>query len=148
MDDPLEPVWRALASAHRRKMLDLLKDGPLTTGDLSAAFPELSRFAVMQHLGVLTEANLVIVQREGRQRFNHLNAVPIREIYERWVSQYAGHWASALVGLKRTVELAERLQGAGSKPSKKRIPDASRRSPSAKKKTPRTTPARARKSSS
>ncbi len=136
MDDPLEPVWRALANPHRRKMLDLLKDGPLTTGDLSAAFPELSRFAVMQHLGVLAEANLVIVQRQGRQRFNYLNAVPIREIYERWVAQYEGHWASALVGLKRTIELAEKLRGAGPT-KKKRIP-----------KSTRATPKRARSSSS
>jgi DNA-binding transcriptional ArsR family regulator len=126
-------------------MLDMLRDGPLTTGDLSAAFPELSRFAVMQHLGVLTEANLVIVQRQGRQRFNYLNAVPIREIYERWVSRYAGHWASALIGLKRALEQPEAhgkggdverprgtsATGAGSKPvaSKKRIPKASARNP-------------------
>lgn len=122
MDDPLEPVWRALANPYRRKMLDMLKDGALTTGDLAAAFPELSRFAVMQHLGVLTEANLVIVQRQGRHRFNYLNAVPIREIYERWVSHYAGHWASALIGLKRAVELGERTSGAGPDTKKKRIP--------------------------
>jgi len=109
MDDPLEPVWRALSNYHRRKMLDMLRDGPLTTGDLAAAFPELSRFAVMQHLGVLTEARLIVVQREGRHRFNYLNAVPIREIYERWVSRYEGHWASALLGLKRAVEQAERV---------------------------------------
>lgn len=108
MDDPLEPVWRALANPHRRKMLDMLREGPLTTGDLSAAFPELSRFAVMQHLGVLTEANLIIIRREGRQRFNYLNAVPIREIYERWVSRYEGHWAGALLGLKRALEQDQR----------------------------------------
>jgi DNA-binding transcriptional ArsR family regulator len=119
-------------------MLDMLRDGPLTTGDLSAAFPELSRFAVMQHLGVLTEANLVIVQRQGRQRFNYLNAVPIREIYERWVSRYAGHWASALIGLKRALEqpedamsASERLKRASTKApaTKKRIPKASARNP-------------------
>jgi DNA-binding transcriptional ArsR family regulator len=102
--DPLEPVFKALASPWRRKVLDLLRDGPLTTGDLDAAFPELSRFAVMQHLKVLEEANLVIVRREGRQRFNHLNAVPIRQIYERWVSRFEGHWAGALISLKDMLE--------------------------------------------
>jgi DNA-binding transcriptional ArsR family regulator len=102
--DPLEPVFKALASPWRRKVLDLLRDGPLTTSDLDAAFPELSRFAVMQHLKVLEEANLVIVRREGRQRFNHLNAVPIRQIYERWVSRFEGHWAGALISLKDMLE--------------------------------------------
>lgn len=102
--DPLEPVFKALASPWRRKVLDLLRDGPLTTSDLDAALPELSRFAVMQHLKVLEDANLVIVQREGRQRFNYLNAVPIRQVYERWVSRFEGHWAGALLSLKDSLE--------------------------------------------
>lgn len=82
----------------------MLRDGPLTTSDLHAALPELSRFAVMQHLTVLEEANLVIARREGRQRFNHLNAVPIRQVYERWVSNFEGHWAGALLSLKAMLE--------------------------------------------
>ncbi len=102
--DPLEPVFKALASPWRRKVLDMLRDGPLTTSDLHAALPELSRFAVMQHLTVLEEANLVIARREGRQRFNHLNAVPIRQVYERWVSNFEGHWAGALLSLKAMLE--------------------------------------------
>lgn len=102
--DPLEPVFKALASPWRRKILDMLREGPLTTSDLHAALPELSRFAVMQHLTVLEDANLVIARREGRQRFNHLNAVPIRQVYERWVSNFEGHWAGALLSLKATLE--------------------------------------------
>ncbi len=103
-------------------MLDLLRDGPLTTGDLSVALPELSRFAVMQHLKVLEEANLVIVRREGRQRFNHLNAVPIRQIYERWVSRFEGHWAGALISLKDMLEAPD-------KPGDERRPRKSNQSP-------------------
>ncbi len=103
-DDPLDPVWKALANPFRRKILDLIREGAMTTGELSAAFPELSRYAVMQHLDVLERANLIVARREGRQRYNHLNAVPIRQIYERWVSRYEGHWASALVALKREME--------------------------------------------
>jgi DNA-binding transcriptional ArsR family regulator len=102
--DPLEPVFKALASPWRRKILDMLREGPLTTSDLHAALPELSRFAVMQHLTVLEEANLIIARREGRQRFNHLNAVPIRQVYERWVSNFEGHWAGALLSLKAMLE--------------------------------------------
>jgi DNA-binding transcriptional ArsR family regulator len=80
-----EAVWRALANPLRRRLLDELRRGARTTGELADATPELSRFAVMQHLGVLTDAGLVIVRRRGRHRFNHLNAVPLRRWYERWV---------------------------------------------------------------
>ena len=119
--DALDPVWKALANPVRRKMLDLLRDGALTTGDLTAAFPELSRFAVMQHLDVLEDARLIVVRRVGRQRYNSLNAVPIRQIYERWVSRYEGHWASALLALRDTLEEGEEGEsGAVRAPRKKK----------------------------
>ncbi|MBX3352824.1 MAG: helix-turn-helix transcriptional regulator [Phycisphaeraceae bacterium] len=102
--DPLEPVFKALASPWRRTILDLLRDGPLSTGDLDAALPELSRFGVMQHLSVLEEANLIVARKEGRTRMNHLNAVPLRRVYERWVSRFEGHWAGALISLKDSLE--------------------------------------------
>ncbi len=102
--DDQDAVWRALASPLRRRILDLLAEGPRTTGDLAEAFPELSRFAVMQHLRVLEEAELVVPRREGRRRFNHLNAIPIQRIYRRWVSRYMGRWADALVALKDELE--------------------------------------------
>jgi DNA-binding transcriptional ArsR family regulator len=97
-------VWRALASPWRRRLLDLLRDAPATTGELAAWLPELSRFAVMQHLGVLVEAGLVIAERRGRDRVNHLNPVPLREWYERWVQPMADTGAAELLALKRTVE--------------------------------------------
>lgn len=102
--DPLEPVFKALASPWRRTILDLLRDGPLSTGDLDAALPELSRFGVMQHLAVLEEANLIVARKEGRTRMNYLNAVPLRQVYERWVSRFEGHWAGALLSLKDSLE--------------------------------------------
>ena len=104
MDDGSEGVWRALASPHRRRLLDLLRDGPRATGELAASFDDLSRFAVMQHLGVLVDAGLVTVRREGKRRLNHLNAVPLREAYERWVSRFAGEAAAGVVALRRHVE--------------------------------------------
>lgn len=105
-DDELDPVFKALASGARRRVLDLLREGPLTTGDLCAAFPELSRFAVMQHVGVLESAGLLTPERRGRHRYNHLNPVPLQRVYERWVSRYAGHWSQALVALKSALESA------------------------------------------
>jgi DNA-binding transcriptional ArsR family regulator len=102
--EDLEDVWRALASPIRRRMLDLLRDGPMSTGDIAEEFRDLSRFAVMQHLGVLEEAKLVIPRREGRTRLNYLNPVPIQRIYQRWVSKYQESWTEALVSLKGTLE--------------------------------------------
>src|SRR5215470_16429007 len=100
-------LWRALASPWRRRLLDLLRAGPATTSALAGQMPELSRFAVMQHLGVLTDAGVVIVERRGRDRFNHLNPVPLREWYERWVQPMADADAAALLTLKRAAETGE-----------------------------------------
>ncbi len=118
--DPLDPVWKALANPVRRRILDLVRDEALTTGDLNEAFPELSRYAVMQHLDVLEDARLIVVKRVGRQRYNSLNAVPIREIYERWVRRYEGHWASALLALRDSLEDEAGVREGG--PAKKKRP--------------------------
>lgn len=99
-----DSVWRALGNPIRRQMLDLLRDGPLTTTRLGDHFPDLSRFAVMQHLGVLEEARLVLSRKEGRQRLSHLNPVPMRELYERWVGPRAGVESAAALAMKRYVE--------------------------------------------
>lgn len=85
-------------------MLDLLMDGPRTTGGLAEEFPDISRFAVMQHLEVLREADLLTVVRKGRKRFNYLNPVPIQRIYDRWVSRYMQPWTEALTSLKHELE--------------------------------------------
>lgn len=96
-------LWRALASPHRRALLDLLRDGPRTTGQLADALPGLSRFAVMQHLGVLVRAGAVVVRRRGRHRYNHVNPVPLRRWYERWVRPLADTSAAGLLALEREV---------------------------------------------
>lgn len=82
-------IFKALADQRRRKLLDLIKDEPKTTGELCQYFKDYDRCTVMQHLGVLERAGLIIVKRAGRLRWNYLNAVPIREIYDRWINQYA-----------------------------------------------------------
>ncbi|HEX9492294.1 MAG TPA: helix-turn-helix domain-containing protein [Thermoanaerobaculia bacterium] len=97
-------IFRALADGRRRRILDLLKSGPLTTGELCAHFPRLDRCTVMQHLGVLERADLVIVKREGRLRWNYLNPLPIKEIYDRWISPYATGAVELLARMKREIE--------------------------------------------
>jgi DNA-binding transcriptional ArsR family regulator/uncharacterized protein YndB with AHSA1/START domain len=104
MDDALAPVWKALSDPTRRRLLDLLREKPRTTGTLAAAFPALSRFAVMKHLGILEAAGLVLARKRGREVWHHLNAVPLQRIYERWVSAYQGRWASSLLGIQQIAE--------------------------------------------
>ncbi|WEZ82090.1 helix-turn-helix domain-containing protein [Rhizobium sp. 32-5/1] len=89
--DDNDNIFKALSSRTRRQLLDLLKDRPQTTGMLCLAFPDLDRCTVMQHLKVLEEADLIIAKREGRERWNHLNALPIKHIHDRWIGPYAAH---------------------------------------------------------
>lgn len=103
-DDEDDALFKALAHRTRRRMVDALKTGPLTTGMLCEILPELDRCTVMQHLKVLEEAGLVIVERRGRERWNHLDALPIHGIHERWIGPYAAYAASMLSRLKRMSE--------------------------------------------
>jgi DNA-binding transcriptional ArsR family regulator len=104
MPDDLDPVWKALSDSTRRAILDLVRQGPRRTTEIVDAFPHLSRFGVMKHLDVLREAGLINTREAGRQRVNSLNAVPIRQIYERWVKGYQDLWADRLLRLQEDVE--------------------------------------------
>lgn len=104
MDDELDAVWKALSDPTRRAILDTLRDGPRTTTELVDLFPDLTRFAVMKHMDVLRDAGLMRTRAEGRRRINSLNVIPIRQIYERWVSPFEDLWAGQLLGLKRRLE--------------------------------------------
>lgn len=101
--DELVSVWSALADGTRRGILDLLRVRPMTTGEIAARFPT-SRFAIMKHLTALEAAGLVVVRRMGRERWNHLNVMPLQMLYERWVSPYQALWANKLIELKTNLE--------------------------------------------
>ena len=103
-DDRLDAVFRALANANRRAICDELRLRPLTTKQLCATLPELDRTTVMMHLRVLEEAGLVVPVRKGRERFNHLDAMPIQAIHERWIGRHAAHAAKGLAALQRELE--------------------------------------------
>ena len=82
-------VFKALASNTRRRMLDVLKEAPCSTGTLCARFPELDRTTVLQHLRVLESAELVTGRKIGRERQLTLAPLPIKRIHDRWIGQYA-----------------------------------------------------------
>lgn len=102
--DDEDLVFKALADHRRREILDLLKARPRTTGELCTHFRSLDRCTVMQHLRVLENADLVIVKREGRLRWNYLNAVPIKLIHDRWIGEYASQAVDLLARMKGEVE--------------------------------------------
>ena len=106
-DDQDDALFKALGHRARRHMLDLLKKGPLTTGHLCEALPQIDRCTVMQHLKVLEKAGLVVVERRGRERWNHLDALPIQAVHERWIGPYAAYAANMLGALKKSVEQSE-----------------------------------------
>ena len=104
-DDADDLVFKALADRRRREILDLLKVGPRTTGELCAhVLGALDRCTVMQHIGVLERAELIIARREGRSRWNYLNAAPVKAISDRWISPYAAHAVTLLARLKQDLE--------------------------------------------
>jgi uncharacterized protein YndB with AHSA1/START domain len=99
-----EDVYRAIADPTRRELMDeLFRQDGQTLGELEERFV-MSRFGVMKHLKVLEEARLVVTRRRGREKLHFLNPVPIRLMYERWVSKYAEPWAATLTDLKTELE--------------------------------------------
>lgn len=97
-------IFKALADPSRRKLLDLLyASNGQTLNDLCAPL-DMSRFGVMKHLNILENAGLITTRKVGREKLHYLNAVPIRQVYERWVSKYAEPWVIGLTTLQNELE--------------------------------------------
>jgi DNA-binding transcriptional ArsR family regulator len=102
MDD--DAVFRALADASRRRLLDRLhRRNGQTLGELCEGLG-MTRQAVAKHLAVLEEANLVSWKRQGREKLHFINPVPINQIAERWISKFELPRLGALSELKRKLE--------------------------------------------
>ncbi len=102
-DDRDDLLWRALADPTRRRLLDLLREGSRTMGELASHF-EVTRFAVRKHLLVLESAGLVVITQRGRERVHTLNPVPIQQIYRRWIRPFEAVPADRLLRLRDLVE--------------------------------------------
>jgi DNA-binding transcriptional ArsR family regulator len=100
----MDKVFKALADSTRRKLLDRLKaDNGQTLSELCVR-ANMTRQAVTKHLGLLEDANLVVVVWRGRTKLHYLNPVPIHEVYERWIGKYEQHRVRALFDLKKILE--------------------------------------------
>ena len=102
MDD--DSVFKALADASRRRLLDRLRKKNGQTLNALCEGMDMSRQAVAKHLLLLEEANLVAVKWEGREKLHFLNPVPINEIAERWIGKFDLPRVSALADLKQALE--------------------------------------------
>jgi len=102
----MDLLFHALAHAVRRRILDIVRDDPgLSVGELATHF-DISRIAIMNHLTVLSDAGLVISEKDGRKRRLYLNVVPIQEIHERWTDTFSAYWADRMTMVKAAAELA------------------------------------------
>ena len=103
-NDDMDLVFHALAHQTRRRILDLVRDRPgQSVGELAKAF-DVSRIAIMNHLKVLEDANLITSQKDGRSRRLYLNAMPIQAIHERWIDGFSAYWADRLSIIKQAAE--------------------------------------------
>lgn len=107
-DHDMDAVFQALANEHRRRMLDKVQECPgIGVGELASDF-DVSRIAVIKHLGVLEKAGLLVSEKDGRVRRLYFNAVPIQMIYERWTSEYSAYWSGSVTKLKYLSEIRAR----------------------------------------
>lgn len=100
----MDAVFKALADANRRRLLDSLNARNGQNLHELAANLDMTRQAASKHLAVLEAANLVTSMRRGREKLHFLNAAPINDITERWIDQYDRQRVRALADLKRALE--------------------------------------------
>jgi DNA-binding transcriptional ArsR family regulator len=100
----MDAVFKALADASRRELLDRLRtENGQTLNELCARL-DMTRQAVSKHLTLLEEANLVATVRRGREKLHYLNPVPIHQIAERWIEKFERSRLQALSDMKQALE--------------------------------------------
>lgn len=153
-----DAVFKALCDVTRRRALDLLRDGPMTTGELCArlerhadtrahgrhAEPALGRTGVLRHLAVLMDAGLVVTRAQGRVRWNHLNAAPLQRVCDRWMSRHVQMFATAFNRLKAFAEADSTDHPAPAPPTCVSTPTRRQQQQPAESSTPSLTPRRGR----
>lgn len=104
----MDLVFKALADASRRQLLDRLRARNGQTLNELCAGLDMSRQAVTKHLEILEGANLIATQKRGREKLHYLNPVPIQEIAERWIGRFERTRLKALSDLKKQLERKDR----------------------------------------
>jgi DNA-binding transcriptional ArsR family regulator len=100
----MDDVFKALADASRRELLDRLRtENGQTLSELCRRL-DMTRQAVSKHLAILEDSNLVATVKRGREKLHYLNPVPIHDIAERWIGKFERHRLQALSDLKKGLE--------------------------------------------
>lgn len=103
-EEDQDKVFKALADFSRRHLLERLRvKSGLTLGELCEGH-DMTRQAVTKHLVLLEAANLVVTKKRGREKLHFLNAVPIHDIYARWIGKFERKRLQALHNLKQALE--------------------------------------------
>jgi len=100
----MDAVFKALADASRRKLLDQLRAENGQTLSALCEHLDMTRQAVSKHLAILEEANLVVTVKKGREKLHYINPVPIHEIGERWIGKFERGRLQALSDMKKALE--------------------------------------------
>jgi DNA-binding transcriptional ArsR family regulator len=101
-----DPLFKALADASRRKLLDVLHAHDGQTLNQLCGHLDMTRQAVTQHLNLLQQANLLATAWRGREKLHFLNPVPLQDIYERWIAKFEKPRLKAIADLKKRLEKA------------------------------------------
>ena len=102
-------AYHAISDGTRRQILDLLQKESLTAGVIAQRFQKISRPAVSKHLAVLRRSKLVLIRKQGRERFYTLNAAPLKDVSD-WVNKYQTFWDEQLQSFKQYVESKPELE--------------------------------------
>ncbi len=99
-----DEVWKAIADGKRRKIVDALANGRKSTGEIVDLFPSAARTGILKHIGILEKADLIVVMREGRVRWNYLNPAPLKRACNPWVRKHVEGISSSVARLKKLAE--------------------------------------------
>jgi DNA-binding transcriptional ArsR family regulator len=105
----VDKIFRALASRHRRSVLDALYERAGQSLSELCEHRQMTRQAVSRHLAVLEQAGLVVARWEGREKLHFLNPVPLRRLHDRWLRKFDANTADVLLGMKHALEHRPRL---------------------------------------
>ena len=102
-----DEVWKAISDGKRRKIVDALAVGRKSTGELVDMFPTAARTGILKHIAILERADLIVVRREGRVRWNYLNPAPLKRACNPWLRRHIEGVSSSIARLKKLAEFEE-----------------------------------------
>ncbi len=91
-------VFQAIADPTRRAIINLIAQKPLNLNTIAENF-DVSRPAISQHIKILTECGLIVIEKQGRERFCEAKLEQLNEVSD-WVQQYRKFWTSKLDALE------------------------------------------------